>query len=106
MKLNKYRKIDIRYDVRSVYRTSSRAIATLIDLATKPNDDGRALGDHDRAWDDNGEAFCRSATGVRVQIQMSVVNTYGRVGLIIGNRTSIMMMTMLMLGMMLFVTLQ
>ena len=103
MKLNKYRKIDIRYDVRSVYRTSSRAIATLIDLATKPNDDGRALGDHDRAWDDNGEA---SATGVRVQIQMSVVNTYRRVGLIIGNRTSIMMMTMLMLGMMLFVTLQ
>ena len=43
---------------------------------------------------------------VRVQIHMSVINSYHGVGLIIGNRTSIMMMTMLMLRMMLFVALQ
>ena len=43
---------------------------------------------------------------VRVQIHMSAINSYHRVGLIIGNRTSIMMMTMLMLGMMLFIALQ
>ena len=43
---------------------------------------------------------------VRVQIPMSVINSYHRVSLIIVDRTSIMMMSMLMLGMMLFVALQ
>ena len=37
---------------------------------------------------------------------MSVIDSYHGVGLIIVDRTSIMMMTMLVLGMMLFVALQ